>query len=417
MLARKMGLYSLALAFFCLPISVSAFSLAYAFSALVVLFSGQWKQKWQKISQNPLTYWLWALGALLLIGALYSAGKTHFIQHDLYKHLWVFLTPLFFWLFATEQDRRFVLNAFLVSISAVLLLSYLKFFHWIPWQNKLIDVLHLNKVGAQATVFQSHISQSFFLALASGCWFYRFYEEDKNKVWYALLTLAATFNIFFLNSGRTGYIAYILIMLFLFYQLLSVKKFIVSSLLLFVIVLFAFSTSTMLHDRVASIGKNAKVQGTSVGLRVAMLENGWKIFKKRPWFGYGTGGFSAGYAALSSADIAKTKTNPLDSGLLQYTLENTFLNIMIEYGLVGLLFLLSFIVALYVYAGRLSAPYPILMRAFLLIFFAGAMATAFFASSFSKSLFSIMLALGYSDLVMESRSALLSRLKFFLSPD
>ena len=69
---------------------------------------------------------------------------------------------------------------------------------------------------------------------------------------------------------------------------------------------------------------------TSVGLRLEFYHNSFKLFKEHPWIGTGTGSFAQDYLAVAENKQFATQ-NP----------HNEYLNIAVQFGLLGMVILLS----------------------------------------------------------------------------
>ena len=386
----RFAIYSLAVAIFFINISVSVCDIFYLMAVLFLVLAGNYRQTFRDIFARQVTWWLLALAAFYIVGMFYSVAPMHDVLHDLYKHYWIIATVLLIPLFRSSKDQDFIMLSFLIGMAFVMFLSYLEYIEMLTKHINVIRYFHLKHIDYSA-VFRTHIQQGFFLAFASGLWLYQFYNRFGKWRWinFALFVLASI-NVVFISSGRTGYLTYIVVMCIVNGYHFGFKRLpliaFIFTLLVGMALLLPTGASKRLHESIHNfyLYKMGETENTD-GLRVAMFFNGIKLIKQRPLFGYGTGGFGTAYSRLSPEEIHA-------SGMQRWSSENTYINFTVQFGLIGLLFLSAFMIYLWRCSYSMDVKHRIIFQAFLLAFLFGGLTTAFFTSSFSKHMLSLMIA-------------------------
>nr|MCH9769410.1 O-antigen ligase family protein [Gammaproteobacteria bacterium] len=376
---------SLGMALFFMNISVTLCSIFYILALGLALAGGSYRHYFSEVINNPISRWMLGLFALLMICSSYSTGNWQHIRHDLLRHLWLLTTPLLIPLFYKNKTRHFLLNFLLAGMSIVMVLSYLGHWHILSAHSSIAKTLHMYR-NNPSDVFQGHIVENFLMAFASGLWLYKFYYQPNRWRWLnGLLFILASSNVIFISTGRTGYIVYIALFLLLSLYRFGWRKFIYFILMLAAQFGLAIILPTGLATRVHNSEHHyqlyqhakspTKATSNADSQRVEMLFNDLRLIKKRPWFGYGTGGFGSAYATLPAKDMQMAGMQPWSS-------EFTLLNVAVEFGLIGALLFLSFFAYLVYCSFRLEEKTKIIFQGFLLIFLIGSCFTAFFSTTF-----------------------------------
>ena len=146
--------------------------------------------------------------------------------------------------------------------------------------------------------------------------------------------------LFYMTPGRSGYLAFMVMTVYLgcllfrakLYKMLSVVFLLSSTLLL---------TSPLVQDRIELGVKemqhhasSSNIESNSIGDRMTIWKNTIELIQDRPLLGFGTGGFEEAYSE-------KIKDNPDWEKQLKHDPHNQFLKIWAEMGIFGLMVFLS----------------------------------------------------------------------------
>lgn len=373
--------------FFALPISVTASVITYAVAALFGVITFLLSKHRLLFIKHPLILSFLLFFILFLLGLSYTIADHHSAISDIIKHRWILLTPFLLLLVTQQKDRERMISFFLIGVCFILALSYLKWFGWL----KFLELTPRNK----ADVFQAHIIQNFYFSFAAIIAAFRFLTTRKNKLLYAFIFLALSFNILFLSTGRTGYILYAVLIAYLFFYHFGLKGLLIALGLVFILFVTAYEFSPVFNHRVQTSINNLHNYSkgktdTSIGLKLAMWNNSIKLIKQKPWLGYGTGG-------VEKALLTLPKEQQALSGIQPYV-EIAYLNILLEFGILGFIIFCLFILCQWIYSGQLSYKNKFYLRAFLLSFLIGAIGNPFLISHGESYLYSVILATFFSAL-------------------
>ncbi len=381
---------------FAVAVSVSATSVLFilAFIACLVFLSCSrhaLRSLVQTLNQNRALLGCWVLVAIYLVGTLYSVSDHHERWRDLQKMHWLLMTPILSVLFTDPRWRRRLQNSFLLAMSLTLILSYAKALGWLDCLGDLPK--HL---ASGNNVFFEHIVQTFFMDVALFMVGYRVLFESNNTgkklyYFYILFLCLGVINLFFMEESATGFLAFVVLMAYLFYQRFSYKGLMYTGLCLSVLMGLSLSQSQLIKTRMHTV-KHEYTQYqsgqtiSSLGLRLAMAKTSVDLIKQQPWYGYGTGGIKAAMTMkLSPAQIDRT-------GLIDYVEISPF-NFILQFGLLGLLGFSLFLVWQIQGLKYLPRQEAILMQGFLLAYLASSLINCFFISFCETHLYALMMAM------------------------
>jgi len=385
-----LALFTLIACSFVIPISVTATTITFLLAWVLILISGQWRERWQRIKNNPAALSYWVLFALFVIGLIYTVSPGHLAFKDLQKRHWLLIAPFFMMIIKDDHWRERIVNAFLIAMIFTLVLSYLK------WAGFDFYLMLFHKTLPGVGVFFEHIVQSFFLCIAAFIFGYRFFYRTRWRWIYLTLFILIAINILFLSHGRTGYLQILLLLAFLSFIRFSWKGVLGAFLLSMILLGTAFSIPGSFRTRILNIGKQYQNyhQGktkTAIGQRIGMWEDAMILIKKHPWTGYGTGGIhTAMQENLSIKQI--NKTGPIDY------VEYSYLNFLLQFGVFGLIIFLGVVATQIVISFRLPREYKYMMQAFLIAYLTGSLFNSFFVSYCEVHLYAIFSALCFSTL-------------------
>ena len=231
-------------------------------------------------------------------------------------------------------------------------------------------------------VVDNHATQGmlFSVALFACLVLLRFPLSSKTNIltnWVIKLsTIVLTLNILFMTPGRSGYLAFVvLIMVFIFFGIQKKLK-IIMLVLAPLIILSLLLASPVARNRLfqgidESQNYEQSPKFTSIGIRIVMWKNTVQLLKnfEHPIMGYGTSGFETSYK--KQVDWQKGwQGEPVGDP------HNQYLRILVEYGFVGLILFLLFIFSLF--KQNIRGPFYILGVGVLLAWCATSMFSAHF---------------------------------------
>lgn len=363
-----------------LPVSNPLMNLGF----VLVLLCALWRWDLRNVKaliKHPLV-WLPALMFTLLALSLFIQPHAYGAEMlGKYKKL-LFVLPLaLFFLQVPTAISRFV-NGFLLANAAILLVS-------LAVGIAHLQIGHLNPLNP--TVFKLHITQNFFMALATLLWLSRAFAHRGMKRWgYAALVALASYDVLFLVLGRTGYVALVVgLGVWLLLSLGLRQRLAVMTLGLGVICVLAFVPNpatervalgvTEIHDcLVVADGDAYDSCKTSMGQRTAFVGESLKLITHAPWLGNGAGSFWYG-----NLETGYNVNNPHN----QYLLET------VQSGLVGLALFLLWMLYCYREAWRQPVPVRNLMVAILSAYMACHLFNSFLLDSAEGHLFMVIAAM------------------------
>ncbi|TSA50941.1 MAG: O-antigen ligase domain-containing protein [Nitrosomonadales bacterium] len=292
---------------------------------LCVLFwalSGHFHLKWQRVRAHPAAWAAVALFALYGLGTLYSPVPSEVSLAFWGKYHKLLYIPLVISLLDDDVWRQRAADAFFWGMLLVLAISYL---NWLGWYPQRGWYLHLKDFSGQGySVFKGRIAQNLFMAFTAYLALDRAYRDVPRRWLWAGVALLATANVMFLVNGRTGQLVLPVLALWFMWKHLSRRVTLVTGITL----VMAFALQSLHGDsqqtRMFQIGHEIQAYDpkgsnqSSSGQRLEFYQNTLAITLKHPWFGWGTGSFSAAYTEFARNNkFANTLvTNPHNEYLL-----------------------------------------------------------------------------------------------------
>lgn len=334
-LGDQIALVLLVFGLFFLPVSTSLAN-GITISAVVILLLGkQFNEYKSALWQLPIVKISFILMAVVLLRVFnnpdYPLDRSWHTAIKYSHKLLEFIIFLPF--FANKKNKQYTENAFIVSVLSIATLNIIQWYGLVDFPSLL------NKPDTNELL--SPIPWSISLSLASYFLLNRF-MSDISKNWLSFaLWLYLVAELMFINIERTG------IILFIFltgYSLLIIHKKINKYFLLLIITLLVVlltgspSIKSGIHRAHADISQY-QAQGknnTSIGLRLSYIKYSWQLIKEKPFLGYGTGNFAYAYE--------KTGGPKMSANELLGDPHNSYVNITVQLGILGLgLFLLWFL--------------------------------------------------------------------------
>ena len=319
---------------FLLPLTVSGANSIIVIICLLWLFSGDYKAKYNHIMSSKLMIASIVFYCLHIIGMFWTED-IQWGLHILHK-MWYFilLFPILFNI-VRRSYINYIISAFLLAIALTEIASYLVWFEIVPpFKNASVE---------NPTPFMSHVSYNPILTFAIYLVLHEIFFNKKitNLIFslYSFFALCMIINMF-ITGGRAGQVAFFVMISILIFQIFDTKK--VKSLLIILAILpsiffsgYQFSDLFKTRVDVAILEVLTYSDGnfSSVGFRIHANKNSFKVIKKNPIIGIGTGDFPSEYKKINQIETPQlpNATNP----------HNMYTLITMQLGLVGLISMLS----------------------------------------------------------------------------
>lgn len=332
----------LALFVFFIPISASIKSIVLVPILTLLLFIPYYR-RYLFYSFNTL----WSRAALALflyvvIACIWSEAPFAMRFNTIDKYSKLLFLPIFAVAFVRSQTRKWVLNSYVLVMLLTCILSLLK----------AKQLLVLNSVDP-GEVFYNHIVTGFMIALGvyfSGMLTFNTDTTRAECFLYFFMLILGSYQIIFINTSRTGYIAYIILMSLLILQKYHFKKAVIGLMVFLGAMMLAYALSPVLKNETNIMIQDIKLwrhnqANTSLGYRLQFHQYAQKLFKERPVIGIGTGGFPYRYSIDLPFPSWGAKLNEPHG---QYWLT------LAEQGLIGLMLLIFFLMTLFITAFQLK---------------------------------------------------------------
>ncbi len=314
---------------FFIPLGPTLKSIGVCLTLAVVLLTPMYRKNFVFMVSQPISYAAIGLFAIAVLACTWSIAN-HTQQFSMVeKYAKLLYIPIFAAGFCHKKTRRYGIQAFIWGLLITCLISFYQYFYVMRYLHELID---------PGKVFYNHIITGYMMALAAylAAWTsIHTHDNRKLKVLYSVLSILFSFQILFVNTGRTGYVVYFMLLILLFLQHISLKP--IRYGLLFFILSLGFviqqtnsdTLSTRLQMIITDLHHYQQGQeNSSLGFRLQFHKYAKTLFLAKPLFGQGTGSFTAHF--FIDNPIPQWD-QPLPDPHSQYWL------IASEFGLLGLL--------------------------------------------------------------------------------
>lgn len=275
---------------FTFPLSVTLKSIFIPLTILAILFQSSARVDFLKTLREPWCIATLLLFGLMFIGCLFGEAdwKSKFAIFNKYSKL--LCLPILAMGFQDKRTRQLAIHAFLAAMLLTLILSLLKVAG--------IITFHSPHAHGPADIFNNHIVTGFFMAFAA--YLSALYSKKSQGCWrlgYAVLALLFSIHTLFINTGRTGYVIYALLLAIFLFQCVPLRKIPLYLVLMLPLAGLVISQNTMLTQRIKIALNDVKQyeageKNTSLGYRLQFHQYAKKLFLSSPIQGIGTGGFS-----------------------------------------------------------------------------------------------------------------------------
>jgi len=380
LLLDQAACYFLVLTGFFIPLSITATDFCMALTAAFGVLSGRFFRHFDSLKQSTVVWCALWIVLLVAIAMLWSIAPWDTRLSALHKYSKLLYIPL---LLAVGNDPKWrdrTILAFLSGMLIVVILSVLKAWFGLP----------IGRNPNPAFIFYTHIETSFLVSFATYLLALYAWKKPQWRLPCLLLIVLFTYQEFFINDGRTGWMAYLILLL-----LFSVQRFRWKGLLWGVTAAAVLSISfyygsptfpAILKRSVQDIQQYQAGQvQTSLGYRLSFDSLSWHLFEKKPILGYGAGSFATAYQQMGGVP---------GWGVLQ-TPHNEYLMVLVEFGAVGLLSLLLLFYIQWRLSFRLGEM-KYFAQGLILVFIVSAFYNAFLYLSVSGHFYVLFTALFFS---------------------
>jgi O-antigen ligase len=388
---RRASIYSLALAFGALPVTVALTNSMMLVSVVLGLLSldrADARDFLRRSWAHPVVRPALALAALVVVASFWSLASWNEIFGYYRKYLKFVLLPVFIFLLARREDRGHCWTAFGVAMLFTLVSTWLNVWYQLPWSRTFNQGF-----GADHTVFKDHISQGIMMSLFVALNIHWAYKASAR--WKALLFwLAAGFgatSVLVLTESRTGYIGLLLsLAVFALTLLWRRPGRLVAVVLIGAMALsLAYDLSPHFKHRINKALVEAQNHSTgtltSVGARIEV----WRFMAKHTDNAKLMGAGTASYPVIARTYFQ----DPEYCAAICPHPHNQFILFYFEQGLPGLALILWFMGAIFRQSLRHQGTHRALMLAFVTIMFTSNMTHSSFWLSTESQFFVLMTAL------------------------
>ncbi len=373
---------------FSLPISTTMTDVFFVAAVVLNLLAGNWREKIHVVTHTRITLIFLLFFLMFIIGTTYSVVSFHeaFGMASKYdKFLWgALLIPLFL----EARWRRYAIYAFALAMIITLVLSYIKFVIRFSWK---LDF------GA-ASVFKDHIQTNFLMAFMTYLTAWFAVNNPRYRWPCVVLIIALAINTLFMSQGRSGYFIFVALMALLLWQTLRWRGVFYAIIGAIILVSAAYTFSSSFKGRINEIASDIKLyqQGnpySSVGRRMSYSHHSLDLVKQHPIIGTGTGSFAYDYANIKPTPEILT-VNP----------HNEYLNIGVQFGLIGIALLLFMFYVHWSDSRKLPQDMRWLTQAVLVAIAFGSLANSWLMDTTEGHFYTFFVALTFASLWEQSKS-------------
>ncbi len=315
---------------FSIPISTALDEILLVVILAIWLAGDRFREKIGAFRDNPVVLPALALFGMYLFGLFYGEATWREALGSLKKATNLLYIPILMYYFREERIRRLALGGFLAAVALMIVISYLLWLGVMPPN----DLLYITPDDAY-TVFKNRITHNFLMAFGAFLFALRARVERNRslRILYAVLGIAALGNVLFIVSGKTGYVAALVLGAYYLVNRWRWRGVVAAAIFLLVLGGAVYLLpSSIPHQRLAQMAEEmtkwrpGQPETTATGYRLEYYRNSLTLIREHPFLGVGTGGFSGAYAALVRGTGMDATTNP----------HNEYLMVTIQLGLVGL---------------------------------------------------------------------------------
>lgn len=322
---------SLCCLFFLVPISKSPAIIAGIFSIAIWLFSGKALKSVQRFKWNLLP--VASLILLQWIGLFFAENTSYGLGFAKSSYYWFYAVILGTAAFSVKEGET-CLKAYIGGLSITACLSILQYVNVVPVRQQSLPV------GLLGYLMHGSLALFLVLGMLIISAFFKHEKRRKYRILYALLIALFFVDLSVVVPGRTGYLAFVLLCPLIIYNTFGGRQVLIVLAGAGIMVLLLLLSPTV-QERIKAgrgdllqYGKGNPV--TSLGLRLYMWKESWKLFIENPICGSGTGGFKTAWERRKPAPDVDNFNDP----------HNTFFHMAANFGVIGIATLLFFYIEL-----------------------------------------------------------------------
>ncbi|WP_298625007.1 O-antigen ligase [uncultured Legionella sp.] len=367
---------------FFIPISPSIKSIFFACSVGTILLTPHYSQYIPYAFSSLWGRAALSLLAFILIACLWSPAPFLMQLKVLGKYAKLIYLPVIAVGFINPWVRNLTIKSYLAAMLVTCIISILK-------------ASNVLESGDPGEVFYNHIITGFMMAFAaylSGL--YAVQYKGWRRILYGSLVLLMSYQVLFINTGRTGYVVYLILMAFLIMQKLTRKKALIGILVFSSAIAVVYNESPTMYTRVHDLMTDLQAlkennQNTSLGFRIQFHNYARSLWETHPIIGIGTGAFK--YSFALDAPVPGWGTELTDP-------HSQYWMTLSEQGLLGFVLLLVFLASLLITSFQLTETKPILLG-ILISFCIGSFSDTILCYSAVGYLLVVMSALCFGELL------------------
>ena len=296
------------------------------------LFNQELRRRFTDIKKQPLLIGVGAFILMLIIGCFYSVAD----YQDTLRSLWgwrkILLLPLGLVLFNDAVWKNKFAYSLMIFVGIVSLFCVLFYLLELNIREQEPGVLIRNH-ATQGMIF------SVTLFLMGMILLFKKHILPVRSLWFVGFMLVILGVLVYMTPGRSGYLAFMVVTVYLGYLLFRAKLYKMLS-VVFLLSSTLLLTSPLVVERIELGVKEmqhvdpANIESSSMGMRMVLWKHTIELIKDRPLLGFGTGGFEEAYSQ-------KIKDNPDWEKNIMHDPHNQFLKIWVEMGIFGLIIFLG----------------------------------------------------------------------------
>ncbi len=334
---------------------------------VTLLAAGGYAAHWRRWRAHPFALATLVLVTVIFLGISYSNAPFDEIRRSLTKYSRLLYAPIAIAFLTDEKWRRRALLAWIAAMLLTLALSYL---HSL-WAFPLARATREHELGDHF-IFKHHITQNvmmsvFAVAAFAEAWRLRIaalaagstvaQNGGLRRFWFWIaVAVAAAINVLFFVLGRAGYLTLlvnlVVVALVAFIAARDRRLMLVAASFVAVAVFAAAESDSVqqrLHAAISEV-ESSQERGiaTSIGQRLEYARKSIELIRARPILGWGTGSYAMEYCRIAKS--------PEWCKLGAYNPHNQFLFFAAQFGLLGLVALLAWLVTAGLAIRRLPLP-------------------------------------------------------------
>ena len=296
------------------------------------MFSKDLRARFWHFKNQPLLLASGLFISLLFVDCFYSVAPLKETLESIWGWRKILLLPMGLILFNDplwKNKFAYTLMIF-VSIASLFCISFY--------------LLDLNISGREPGVLiRHHATQGMIFAVTLfllGMFFlFKKHILPIRSLWIVGFMLPILCALVYITPGRSGYLAFIVVTVYLAYLLWREKLYKILS-GVFLLSSTLLLTSPLVQDRIELGVKEVQhvdptnIESSSMGMRMVLWKHTIELIQDRPLLGFGTGSFEEAYSQ-------KIKDNPDWEKNIMHDPHNQFLKIWVEMGIFGLMIFLS----------------------------------------------------------------------------